>query len=78
MARYTIIITTHEDRRLHFRTDNDIFIVFMHKCATDGLDANIAKSLTSDELTMVEAYLDHPISCKVIDNLTKQSVFLPV
>ena len=78
MVRYTIVVTTHEDRRLHFRTNNTTLIMFMHECATKTLNIPIARDLSIDELTLVDAYLDHPRSCEVIDNLTKKSILLPV
>lgn len=75
--RYTIVITTHSDQRLHYRTNDSKLILFMLDCATDCLIISIAKKLTYNELLIVEAYLDNPKSCEVIDNLTKQCIYLP-
>ena len=75
--RYTIIITTRKGQRLHYRTNNSKLILFMIDCVTDSLNVSIAKKLTASELLIIEAYLDNPKSCEVIDNLTKQCIFLP-
>ena len=78
MSRYTIIITTKDNQRLHFRTNNKSLIKFMYDSATQSLDVEVAKSLTLNEMMIVEAYLDNPLCCEVLDNYTKQSVQLPV
>ncbi|TGN31155.1 MULTISPECIES: hypothetical protein [unclassified Lysinibacillus] len=78
MIRYTIIVTTHNDQRLFYRTNNSKLILFMHECATRALNIQTANTLSLDELFIVDAYLDHPKSCEVIDSQLKQSVFLPV
>ncbi len=78
MIRYTIIVTTHDDQRLFYRTPNGNLIFFMHECATEALNIQTTRNFSLDELFIVEAYLDHPKSCEVIDNQLKQSVFLPV
>lgn len=78
MSRYTIIITTKDNQRLHFRTNNKTLIKFMYDSATESLDVQIARSLSLDEMMIVEAYLDTPLCCEVQDNYTKQSVQLPV
>ena len=78
MSRYTIIITSKDNQRLHFRTSNKTLIKFMYESATRSLDVQVAKSLTLDEMLIVEAYLDNPLCCEVQDNYTKQSVQLPV
>ena len=75
--RYTIIITTHKNQRLHYRTNNSKLILFMLGCVTDSLNISLAKGLTVNELLIVEAYLDDAKSCEVIDNFTKQCIFLP-
>ena len=75
--RYTIIITTHKNHRLHYRTNNSKLILFMLDCATDSLNISIAKTLTANELLIIEAYLDTSKSCEVIDNFTKQCIILP-
>lgn len=75
--RYTIIVTTHKNQRLHYRTDNSKLILFMLDCVTTSLNISIAKKLTFNELLITEAYLNNPKSCEVIDNLTKQCIFLP-
>ena len=78
MSRYTIIITSKDNQRLHFRTSNKTLIKFMYDCSTESLNVPVAKSLTLDEMMIVEAYLDNPLCCEVQDNYTKQSVQLPV
>ncbi len=78
MPRYQIIITTKDDRRLHYRTDNETFLQFMHDCATKALNVQLAQQLSIDELFVTDTYLDHPISCEVIDHQTKTSRLFPI
>ena len=78
MSRYTIIITTKDNQRLHFRTNNTSLIKFMYDSATQSLDVQVAKSLMLNEMIIVEAYLDNSLCCEVLNNYTKQSVQLPV
>ena len=75
--RYTIIITTRKDQRLHYRTNNSKLILFMLDCSKGSLNISTAKTLTNNELLIIEAYLDTPKSCEIIDNFTKQYIFLP-
>ena len=49
----------------------------MLDCAADSLNISIAKTLTDNELLIIEAYLDASKSCEVIDNFTKQCIILP-
>lgn len=78
MPRYQIIITTKDDRRLHYRTDNETFLHFMHDCAIKALNVPVAHQLSVDELFVTDIYLDDPISCEVIDHHTKTSRLFPV
>lgn len=78
MSKYTIVVTTTEDRRLHFRTSNSKFVLCMHECGTGPLNVKSVKNLTLDELMIVEAYLDNPKSCEIIDNLTKKTFPFPL
>ena len=75
--RYTIIITTHKNERLHYRTNNSKLILFMLDCATVSLNISTAKTLTESELLIIETYLGASKSCEVVDNITKQCIFLP-
>ncbi|MBD8034382.1 MULTISPECIES: hypothetical protein [Solibacillus] len=78
MSRYTIIITSKDNQRLHFRTNNKILIKFMYDCSTRSLNVPVAKNLSIDEMMIVEAYLNSPLCCEVQDNHTKQLIQLPV
>lgn len=78
MPRYQVIITTKEARRLHYRTDNEIFLQFMYDCATKALNVQVAQQLSVDELYVTDYYLDNPISCEVIDHHTKTSQLFPI
>ncbi|MEK4630238.1 MAG: hypothetical protein ABS944_13830 [Solibacillus sp.] len=78
MGKYTVIVTTHENRRLHYRTSSAHFIKSLYKCGTSALPIHNVLNLSLDELTVVEAYLDKPRSCEVIDNYTKKSISLPI
>ena len=50
MSRYTIIITSKDNQRLHFRTNNKILIKFMYDCSTRSLNVPVAKNLSIDEM----------------------------
>lgn len=78
MPRYQIIITTQDDQRLHYRTDNEALLTFMHDCATKALNVQLAQELSVDELFVTDIYLDLPISCEVIDHHTKTSRLFPI
>ncbi|MGN7479409.1 hypothetical protein ACTHOQ_16330 [Solibacillus silvestris] len=78
MSRYTIIITSKDCRRLHFRTNNETLILFMYECFTRSLNVPVAQSLTLEEMIIVDAYLDDPQCCEINDSLTNQSLQLPV
>jgi hypothetical protein len=78
MGVYTIIVTTHDNRRLHYRTSSTNFIKCLYKCGTRALPIQNVLNLSLGELIVVEAYLDNPKSCVVIDNYTKKSISLPI
>lgn len=78
MPRYQVIITTKENHRLHYRTDNEAFLQFIHDCTIKALNVQVAQHLSTDELFVTDIYLDHPISCEVIDHHTKTSRLFPI
>ncbi|ATP38739.1 hypothetical protein CSE16_01105 [Solibacillus sp. R5-41] len=77
MKIYLVIITTAEDQRLHFHTNNDTLIISMHRANTQPLDIQTVKTFTSEELFIIEAYLDGAKSCEIKNNITQKSFMLP-
>lgn len=77
MKTYTIVVTTNEDRRLHYQTDNELLILTIHRSNSQGLDVQAIHSLTFDETLVLEAYLDDHKSCEIIHNLTRHTTHLP-
>lgn len=77
MKTYLVIITTADDQRLHFHTNNETLIISMHHANTKPLDIQTVQTFTSEELFIIEAYLDGAKSCEIKNNITQKSFKLP-